>query len=74
MRNELLTNFEYIIGCNEVIKDTLTQYSGHLMQLKLSTDPSNEQYCNATYDINYSLLHGVVLMEVRSYTMKYEAI
>ena len=74
MRNELLTDFEYITGCNEVIKDTLTQYSGHLRQLKLSTDPSNEQYCNAPFDINYSLLHNVVLMEVRSYTTNYEAI
>ena len=74
MRNELLTNFEYITGCNEVIKDTFTQYSGHLRQLELSTIPSNEQYCNAPYDLNYSLLHDVVLMEVRSYTMKYEAI
>ena len=74
MRNKLLTDFEYITGCNEVKKDTLSQYSGRLRQLKLSAITSNEQYCNAPYDINYSLLHDVVLMEVQSYTMIYEAI
>ena len=74
MRNELLTDFEYIKGCNEVIKDTLTHYSNHLRQLKTHGLPSNEQYCNAPFDINYTLLHDVTLMEARSFTMKYEAL
>ena len=74
MRNELLTDFEYIKGCNEVIKDTLSQYSKHLRQLKLHDSPSNEQYCNAPFDISFTLLHDVTLMEARSFTMKYEAL
>ena len=74
MRNEILTDFEYIKGCNEVIKDTLTQYSSNLRQLKKQGPPSNEHYCNATFDINYTLLHDVTLMKARSYTMKYKAL
>ena len=73
MRNKLLTDFEFISGCNEVIKNTLTQYSGQLRQFKLSQEPSNEQFNNAVYDISFSLLHDIVLMEFCSFIMKYEA-
>ena len=73
MRNELLTDFEYISGCNEAIKNTLIQYSGHLRQLTLIQEPTNEQFTNAVFDISYSLLHDVVLMGVCSFIMKYEA-
>ena len=73
MINELLTDFEFINGCNKVITNTLTQYSGQLRQLEQSQELSNDQYCNANFDISSSLLHDVVLMEAHSYIMKYEA-
>ena len=36
-------------------------------------EPSNEQYCEAKVDISITLLHDVIVMEVRSMTLKYEA-
>ena len=34
---------------------------------------SCEQFVSATYDISYILLHDVLLMEARSFVMKYKA-
>ena len=73
MRNEILSDLNFINGCNKVIKNTLAQYSGQLRQSKLMQEPTNEQYASAEYDISNSLLHDIVLMEVRSFVMKYEA-
>ena len=42
-------------------------------ELKNITEPTNEQYCDAKPDISNTLLHNVILMEVRSMTLKYEA-
>ena len=50
----------------------MAQYSKHLRQLKSHGSPLNEQYCNAPFDINYTLLHDVTLMEARSFTMNNE--
>ena len=36
-------------------------------------EPTNDQYASAEFEIGYSLLHDVVLMEVRLFVMKYEA-
>ena len=39
----------------------------------MTFEPTNEQYVSAKFDIVFSLLHDVILMEVRSFVMKYEA-
>ena len=36
-------------------------------------EPTNDQYTSAEFYISYSLLHNIVLMEVRSFVMKYKA-
>ena len=70
VKNSLVKDLEYINECNKVIKKTMTQYSE---ELKNIIEPTNEQYCDAKPDISYTLLHDVILMEVRSMTFKYEA-
>ena len=74
MRNELLTYLDFINGCNDVIKNTLLQYSGQLRLDRRTYEPTNEQYASAKFDIGFSLLHDVILLEVRAFVMKYEAI
>ena len=69
MRNELLTDFEFINGCNDVIKNTLTQYSGQLRQLEISQKLTSKQFGSAVYDNSYSFLHDVVLIEALSFVM-----
>ena len=39
----------------------------------MTQEPANDQYTHAEFDISYSLLHDVVLMEVCLFVMKYEA-
>ena len=73
MRNELLTNLDLINGCNKVIKNTLIQYSGQLREQQMTQELSCEQFGSAKYDISYILLHDVLLMESRSFVMKYQA-
>ena len=73
MRNKLLTNFDFIKGCNDVIRNTLIQYSAQLREQQMTQDLSCEQFGSAKYDISYILLHDVLLMEARSFVMKYEA-
>ena len=58
MRNELLTDFDFINGCNNVIKKTLTQYSGQLREQQMAQELSCEQFGSAKYDISYILLHN----------------
>ena len=45
-------------------------YSKELQNLD---DPKDEDYPQARWNISPMLLHDVILMEVRSYTMKYKA-
>ena len=73
MRNELLTDLDFINGCNKVIKKTLTQYSGQLRELQMTQELSCEQFGSAKYDISYILLHDVLLMEALSFVIKYQA-
>ena len=73
MRYELLTDLDFINGCNDVIKNTFLQYSGQLKFDRMTSEPTNEQYASAKFYIGFSLLHDVILLEVRAFVMKYEA-
>ena len=70
LKNSLLKDLDYIKECNKVIKRTMKQYSEELRNIE---DPSIEQYCDAKSDISNTLLHDVILMEVRSMTLRFEA-
>ena len=73
MRNELLTYIDFIHGCNEVIKNTLVQYSGQLRLDRMTFEPTNEQYASKKFYISFLLLHDVILLEVRTFVMKNKA-
>ena len=51
----------------------MLQYSGWLRLDRMTSEPTNEQYADASFDIDFSLLHNVILLEVKAYVMKYEA-
>ena len=71
--NKLLTDFDFIQGCNDVVKNTMLQYSGQLRLDIMTSEPTNVQYADASFDISNSLLHDVILLEVRPFVMKFEA-
>ena len=70
LNNSLLKDLDYIKECNEVIKKIMKQYSEELRNI---AEPFNEQYCEAKADISSTFLHDVILMEVGSMTLGYEA-
>ena len=51
----------------------MLQYSGQLRLDKMTIEPTNEQYASVSFNIGCSLLHDVILLEVRAYVMKYKA-
>ena len=61
---------KFIEGCNGVIASTMKAYSSRLNKIH---NPSAEQCTTAEFDMSYTLLHDVILMEVRAYTMKFVA-
>ena len=73
--NELLKDLKYIQGCSKTITSTLLQYSEQLRTIKMNRELIREDFADADikFDISKTLLHDVVLMEVRSFTMKYQA-
>ena len=38
----------------------------------MTSEPTNEQCASAKFDISFSLLHDIILLEVRFFVMKYE--
>ena len=52
---------------------TMLQYSGQLRTNRMNHELSREEFADAEFDISKTLLHDVILMEVRSFTMKYQA-
>ena len=72
-KNELLTSFEFMQGCNDVIIKIMLQYSGQLRLDKMTFEPTNEQYTSLSFDIGCSLLHDGILLEVRAFVIKYKA-
>ena len=51
----------------------MLQYSGQLRLDEMTSEPSNEQYADVSFDISNSLLHDVILLEVRAFVIKFEA-
>ena len=39
----------------------------------MNSEPTREEYADAEYDISNTLLHDVILLEVRAFVMKYQA-
>ena len=68
----MLTDLDFIQGCNDVIENTMLQYSGLFRLDKMTSEPSKEQFADASFDISNSLLHDVILLEVRAFVMKFE--
>ena len=68
--NSLLRDTNYVTGCNQMIKTVMKRYS---LQLQELYDPKDAEYAQAKWDITPVLLHDILLMETRSYTMKYKA-
>ena len=56
-----------------MIKRNMLQYSGQLRLNKMISEPTCEQYADTNFNISNSLLHDVILLEVRAFVMKYEA-
>ena len=69
--NELLKDLKFIQGCNETIISTMLQYSGQLRTLRMNHELSREEFADADiqFEISKTLLHDVILMEVRSFTI-----
>ena len=57
---------DFITGCNHMIKMVMKWYSSHLQSL-------DKDYPDAEWDISPLLLHDTILMEIRSFTLKYKA-
>ena len=51
----------------------MLQYSGQLRSSRMNSEPTREEYAEAEFNISKTLLHDVVLMELRAYVMKYQA-
>ena len=51
----------------------MLQYSGQLRTNRMNHELSREEFADAEFDISKTLLHDVILMEVRSFVMKYQA-
>ena len=68
--NSLLRNMEFIVGCNDVIASQMKAYSSSLNYIQ---NPTAEQCTMAKFDISYTLLHHVNLMEVHAFAMNFVA-
>ena len=61
---------DFIDGCNRTIENTMKMYSPDLEKYK---DPDKETCSAAKFKIGHTLLHDVILLEARVFTMKYSA-
>ena len=51
----------------------MVQYSGQLRSGRMNSEPTQEEYAEAEFDISNTLLHDVILLEVRVFVMKFQA-
>ena len=51
----------------------MLKYSRQLRLDRTTFEPTNKQYASLSFDIGFSLLHDVILLELRAYVMKYKA-
>ena len=69
--NDLLTDPKFIFGCNHEIRKTIRSYS-ELKHCKVTDYPPDQEIPLISPVISNTLLHDVILMNVRSNTMKYQ--
>ena len=67
-----MTDPEYVFGCNNVIERTIMQYSE---QKNLVDSPklADQTLTSHSLLISHTLLHDIILLEVRAYSLKYAA-
>ena len=70
--NDLLTDPTFIFGCNNVIKKTIFAYSEY-KHCRATEYPPDHEIPSIPSEISSTLLHDVILMECREYTLKYQA-
>ena len=70
--NVLLTDPTFIFGCNNVIKKTIISYSEY-KHCTATEYPPDQEIPSIPSEISSTLLHDVILMECRAYTMKFQA-
>ena len=70
--NDLLNDPEFIFGCNYEIKKTIISYS-ELKHCRVADYPPDQEFPLISPVISSALLHDVILMNCRTYTMNYQA-
>ena len=51
----------------------MLQYCGQLRSYEMTPELTCEQYADTNFDISNSLLHDVILLEVRAFVMNFKA-
>ena len=69
LNNEFLKEPEYVFGLNNRIEGVIKQYSS----CTTNCNPPSQEQALPPFLISCSLLHDVLLLESRSYTLKYAA-
>ena len=72
LNGDFLTEPEYVFGCNNVIERVILQYSEH-KNLVDSPELPDQEPASCPLLITHTLLHDILLLEVRAYTLKYPA-
>ena len=67
-----LANPEYVFGCNNVIEKQILQYSEHKNPM-VSPELLDQVLASHSVLISHTLLHDVILLEARAYSLKYAA-
>ena len=70
--NDLLSDPKFIFGCNNVIKKPIISYSEY-KHCRATAYPPDHEIPSIPSEISYTLLHDVILMECRAYTLKYQS-
>ena len=63
---------DYVFGCNNVIEKTILQYSEQKNPM-VSPELPDQVLASRSLLISHTLLHDVILLEVRAYSLKYSA-
>ena len=72
--NGVLLNYPcYVFGCNNILKKTKMSYSEQLIKSNSFLQPSDKELASVSPMISHSLLHDIILLEAKSYSMKFSA-
>ena len=70
---ELLNDPRFVFSCNQVIRKCILRYSEQHKTCEFTEYPSDEELALVSPVISYTLLHDAILLDVRSYAMRYAA-